>query len=117
MIPKPDPWDDYRSRKRWFIWVFATYLPGVVIIGKPLEWLFKTDAAIDMVAGAWMLAYAIVGWRFVHFRCPRCKREFYSTVLVNWNVGDCFPFAKRCSRCGLEKWKDPAEGDCEKKQC
>ena len=107
MNTKRDPWDDYRKRKRWSFWTLFTFLPSVVIIGKPLEWLFKTQAAVDIIGGAWMLASAIAGWRFRTFRCPRCKREFYGSFLINWNVGDCFPFAKRCSRCGLEKWKDP----------
>jgi hypothetical protein len=107
MNSKPDPWDDYRSRRRWFIWTFVTFLPGVGIIGKSLEWLFNTGAAIGVVAVVWALAYGISAWRFSTLRCPRCKREFYSSFLVNWNFGDESPFAKRCSRCGLEKWKDP----------
>ena len=107
MNTKQDPWEDYRKRKRWFIWTMATFLPGIAIIGKSLEWLFQTQAVVGLVGGAWMLAYTIAGHRFAYFRCPRCKQEFYGSFLINWNIGDVFPFAKRCSRCGLEKWKDP----------
>lgn len=111
MNPNDDPWDDYRKRKRWFVWTLATIVPGLLIIGNALAWLFNTKAAVDVVGSAWMLAYAITGWRFVMVRCPRCKREFYGSFLVNFKLSDVFPFAKRCSRCGLEKWKDPKAAD------
>lgn len=117
MNPKPDSWDDYRSRKRWLVWTMAAFLPGIAIVGKSLECLFNTQVAVDIIGAAWVLAFLIAGWRFRTVRCLCCKREFYSSFLVNWKLSDEFPFAKRCSRCGLEKWKAPEAGDGEKKDC
>jgi hypothetical protein len=79
-------------------------MPGVMLlfiaIGLPLATLsgIKPDYFFFPIAGSWVLAFLIVGWRLNWFRCPRCRNRFFST----WWYHN--PFARKCVHCGLPKW-------------
>lgn len=93
-------WRDYRKRRNLFWAIFLTYVPGVLLIGMSLEYLFqfKTETPIYFVAIAWMIAFAISGWRLTYWKCPRCGNWFFATWLYHNQ------FARKCVHCGLPKW-------------
>lgn len=92
------PWSEYRRRRRWFFIVFLTYVPGVGVIGYSLSALVGSDIAFPVVAGFWMLAFAVAAVRMSSFPCPKCHRPFFHRL---W-VGN--PLAEECIHCGFQKW-------------
>ena len=96
-------WEGYRRRRYVFWLVWVTYVPGVLIIGLPLRWLFGSDVPIYIVAGAWLIAFLMSGNWMTMWKCPRCGRSFFRTP---WGGN---PLATRCVHCQLPKWASGAD--------
>lgn len=96
--PYAEQWRDYRKRRRIFLVVCITYLPGVFILAYPLIRLVGSDHPVYIIAGTWMLGFLIAGLRFSHWRCPRCGNWFFAKW---WFVNQ---FARKCVHCQLPKW-------------
>jgi ribosomal protein S27AE len=104
-------WFEYQRRARWLWIAFLGYVPGVAIVGFPLNALFDTlglgtvcgvkGLPFYVVAGGWMVAFAVLSWRKIAFRCPRCGDSFFATWLFHND------FALHCVHCKLPKWEDP----------
>lgn len=104
---KISAWSDYRSRRRWFFGVWLGGLPAVFYILGAFNWIFHPDPdsnifgiLVAIVAGTWMISFAILGLRLTLFRCPCCGEHFF----CNWFSSD--QFARRCVHCGLPKWAE-----------
>ena len=91
-------WDDYRKRNKIFWLVFATYLPGVVVIGIPLARFFHTGVMVGIIAGFWMIAFVVSRTHLRFWKCPRCSKPFFQ----KWWYHN--SFARRCVHCALAKW-------------
>jgi hypothetical protein len=91
-------WVEYRRRRNLYWLVWLTYIPGVLIIGLPLSWLFHSNIAAFVVAGLWMVAYVAAANYLGFWKCPRCGKPF-SRGWWYYN-----PFARECVHCGLSKW-------------
>ncbi|MEP6671004.1 MAG: hypothetical protein ABJF10_17725 [Chthoniobacter sp.] len=97
-----EQWKVYRHRSRLFWLVFLGYVPGVFLLGVPLRYLFSSNIPVYIVAGLWMLAFAISGNYAVAWRCPRCGKPFFRG---SWYTNS---WARRCVHCQLPKWScDP----------
>jgi hypothetical protein len=92
-------WRDYRKRRRLFWIVWLTYIPGVIAIALPLQYLFASETPIYFVALGWMAAFFLSGWRLGSWPCPRCGKWFFA----KWWYGNLF--ARRCVHCKLPKWE------------
>lgn len=94
-------WYNYRHRRNVFWILLLSYLPGVAVTAFVLRTATGSDAGVMFVAGAWLVAYGIAGWRFGHFPCPRCSRSFFIRrfMFCVWT--------RQCLHCGLAKWADP----------
>jgi hypothetical protein len=58
------------------------------------------------VALAWMIAFAVIGYKKTNFSCPRCGEMFFRAWddrpwRKDWQSN---PFARSCRHCGLPKW-------------
>jgi len=91
-------WNEYRKRRRLFWLVFATYVPGVAIIGVPLARLFRTGILVGVTAGLWMLAFVVTANYLGFWKCPRCGKPFFR----KWWYHN--SFARKCVHCELRKW-------------
>ena len=69
-------WREYRRRRNLFWLIWLTYIPGVLVIGLPLESLIKSEVPIYFVAFGWLIAFAVAGWRLSYWRCPHCGKWF-----------------------------------------
>jgi len=67
-----DDWTEYRRRRNLFWLVLVTYVPGVLVLGLPLQWLLGSEEPIYLAAGAWMVAFIVTANRMTAWRCPRC---------------------------------------------
>jgi hypothetical protein len=87
----------------WIVFVF--YLPVLAFVSRVLGWT-RGGNAIFFAAFAWMMAFAMVGYRKGNFRCPRCGELFFQKFDDRpWRtVWQHNPFARRCMHCGLPKW-------------
>jgi hypothetical protein len=95
-----NPWEDYRARRAWFVLAFVLWIPLNVFIAFPLYRHFDSDVPIYLVASLGMGFFMIAGFRLNAFRCPRCRKPFFHTLLFSNG------FARRCLHCGLPKWCD-----------
>ena len=101
-----EQWDDYRKRclMFWSIWL-GGFL-GVAAVCSLLNLVMRggiVDIVSLVIAGAWMLAFAVASIRLTYWRCPRCHHYYFvGTLMVN-------QLARRCLHCGLQKW-DEDEG-------
>ena len=93
-------WADYRSRRRWFFYVWFGGLPVVFLLSGLLTEVFRTVLPFYFVGGVWLVSFAAVGVRLTLFRCPRCRRFFFFTGYSSNH------FAQRCVHCGLPKWAE-----------
>lgn len=91
-------WADYRKRRNLFGLIFITYVPCVLVIGTPLSQMLKSETPYYIVAIAWMIAFAVSGWRLSYWKCPRCGNWFFAKWLYHNQ------FARKCMHCGLSKW-------------
>jgi hypothetical protein len=96
-------WHEYKVRRATLVLVYLGFFPFGFVISYLLDSYLgsnETLAAIAMIS--WMAVWGITIWRFTYFRCPRCGKPFcyekYSLVMRFR------PFAKKCWKCGLEKW-------------
>ncbi len=93
-------WDDYRKRRKIFFLIFLSYLPGIYILGVPLERYLSSEIPLIVIATAWIIAFVVAGWHMNAWRCPSCQETFFRRRWVHNQ------FARRCVHCGLEKWAD-----------
>ena len=93
-----NPWNDYRARRAWFLLAFLSWMPLGVFVAFPLYRRFRSNIPIYVVAVLGMAFFLITGLRLYAFRCPRCHKPFFHT-LVFYNV-----LSPRCMHCGLPKW-------------
>jgi hypothetical protein len=96
--PYSASWAEYRRRRNLYWLVWLTYIPGVLIIGLPLSWLFHSNGAAFAVAGLWMVAFVAAANYLGFWKCPRCRKPFSRG---RWYYN---PFARECVHCGLPKW-------------
>jgi hypothetical protein len=96
--PQANPWDDYRARRAWFLLAFVSWMPLGVFVAFPLYRRFESDIPIYVVGAIGMAFFLITGLRLYAFRCPRCQRHFFHTLLF-YNV-----LSRRCMHCALPKW-------------
>ena len=106
-----DAWRGYRrwARLRWV--AFLGYIPfGLAIVGLnrwlgvPLAQMGPGDGPPALVV-AWFFFFGVTVIVAGAFKCPRCKKQFFST---GWWRN---PLTSRCLNCRLQKWatRDP---DC-----
>ena len=89
-------WDGYRTRERlanagYVVMVITGLLGlgGVPFVGA-LQITFFSGVALTIPHGLW--------------RCPACKKSFFST----WrHFGNVNPWRKSCVHCALQKWQEP----------
>src|SRR5262245_50197557 len=93
-----ESWDDYRRRRRWFLVIWLTYVPGALALGDPLSRLTGSGIPVYIIAGAWILAFIAAANYMEAFPCPRCRRAFFR----KWWCHN--PLAKDCVHCGFAKW-------------
>ena len=98
---KIESWDDYRRRRRWFLAIWLTYIPGVFALGYPISLFTGSETPIYIIAGAWMLAFIAVENYMDAFPCPRCLRAFF------WKRWFHNPLARQCVHCRFAKWAYP----------
>jgi hypothetical protein len=91
-------WDEYRKTRNLFWLVFLTYLPGVAIIGIPLARLSRSRIVFFVTLGLWWLAFMATGLSLSFWKCPRCRKRFFS----KWWYHN--SFARKCVHCKLPKW-------------
>jgi hypothetical protein len=97
----PDPWDDYRRRRRlWWYSVlgFVPVMAGAVLVAPSA----RARWTVPAIALGWVACYVIASVRLGVFPCPRCRKAFAGA----WWAHN--PFVGRCVRCGLSKWEIPA---------
>ena len=104
--PYAEAWRRYRRSSRAFWILFELFLPGVAGANRVLGSARGGGTAIFVVAFAWMVAFAVVGYRKWNLRCPRCGELFFHAFddrpwRMVWRHN---PFARRCMHCGLPKW-------------
>ena len=91
----PDPWQDYRKRRRWARLAFLL-VPCALSAGT--LWSTTVTALLVVISGA----ACISAVRFVEsWQCPRCGRAFFRRGRTHNS------FAKRCMHCALPKWTHP----------
>ena len=104
-------WRRYRYWS-WAFWlVFVAYLPALALLHRALGPMPESGSVIFVAALAWMIAFAVIGYRKGNFACPRCGELFFRKFdarpwRADWRHN---PFARRCMHCGLPKWapRDP----------
>ena len=84
--------------------VWASYLPGVFVLGWALARASGPGLAYLGVAVAWMAAGLLVQFWAGRFRCPRCGNHFYR----RWGYQG--SWANACAHCGLPRWADDLGG-------
>jgi ferric-dicitrate binding protein FerR (iron transport regulator) len=101
-----EAWRRYRRLSRAFWILFLFFLPGLAAIDRALRSLRGRQTVILVIALAWMLAFAVIGYLKWNLRCPRCGELFFHTFDDRpWRRGWVHnPFARRCLHCGLPKW-------------
>jgi hypothetical protein len=116
MLPPADgpyatAWRRYRAWSLAFWIVFVSYLPALDLVHRALA---RTDdsGVIFFLACAWLLAFALIGYRTSNFACPRCGELFFHKFDDRpWRrVWRNNPFARRCLHCGLPKWAVASSG-------
>jgi Zn ribbon nucleic-acid-binding protein len=99
MIDSIDPWQEYRKRRNLVLFAFLGYMPVVFLIGVVAIRLFHTTTPFYVTAFGWMAFYAVAGFRFQTFKCPRCRKWFFIRWWPPPNL-----FVQRCVHCGLHKY-------------
>jgi hypothetical protein len=105
-------WRRYRAWSRAFWIVFVSYLPAMALVHRALGGTRDTGGVIFSFATAWLLAFAIIGYRKSNFACPRCGELYFHKFDDRpWRrVWRNNPFARRCLHCGLPKWAALSSG-------
>jgi hypothetical protein len=97
-MPEPDPWSNYRCRRRVFVFLLLALLPTLILLTGPVERLFGSETPLLIVAYVWLVAIFAAFYWMNAFPCPRCKRAFCRT---RWRDVVLPPM---CMNCGLPKW-------------
>ena len=103
-IPPDSPWNSWRRAQLigWVLWL--GYIPGVLVLGRPLSRALGSEIAYLGVALAWMAVCLLFNFWTGSFRCPRCGNRFYRQW---WYQGS---YARKCTHCGLPKWAEVEHG-------
>jgi predicted RNA-binding Zn-ribbon protein involved in translation (DUF1610 family) len=102
-----EAWGRYRRASRGFWILFVFFLPVMAATDRAFASLgYRREAVVFVIAPAWMLAFAVIGYRTWNFRCPQCGELFFHRFddrpgRQGWIHN---PFARRCPHCGLPKW-------------
>jgi hypothetical protein len=102
-----EAWLRYRLSSRAFWILFLSFVPGVAIINRIFRLASNGHGiVIFVVAIAWMIAFAVAGYKKGNFQCPRCGELFFRKFddrlwRRDWVYN---PFARRCLHCALPKW-------------
>ncbi len=100
-----DCWQEYRRRRNLTLFAFLGYMPFVFVIAMAAERLLHSLTPGFVVAGGWMIFFAVASLRCESFKCPRCKKWFFA----KWWYHN--SFARRCVHCGLAKYASPVSED------
>lgn len=103
-LPPDSDWRSCQFLERMFVGLLVGYLPVVLMVDLSIGWLFNSEAPAMFVAIAWMIAFAISSVALYRFDCPRCKKYFFHTWLLN------NPLARKCVHCSLPKWSEHKHG-------
>ena len=103
-IPPDSPWNSLRRREQVGIGLWLGYIPGVIVLGRPLSRALGSEIAYLGVALVWMAACLLVVFWTGSFRCPRCGNPFYRWC---WYQGS---YARKCAHCGPPKWAEVEHG-------
>lgn len=101
--PHSEQWRDYRSRRLWFfsVWaggflVLAMLMFGVPVLFGGSELWNAVQSWIFVIGGlGWMLGWCVMAIRWKRFPCPRCSKQFSSSI---W-----WPLLGKCAHCGLRR--------------
>ena len=104
MSPLVDPWQEYRKRRNLALFAFFGYMPIIFLVGMVSVHLFHMDTPFYVAAFSWMVLYAIAGFRWASFPCPRCHQGFFFRW---WPPPPPISFVQRCLHCDLPKYADP----------
>src|SRR5579862_9279133 len=88
-----EAWKDYRRRRQ----LYAICFLSLPIVGGCL-FLLQYAVAFAIIGATWLISTLVSMVRFASFRCPRCRKRFFSSSFTN------NPFATKCMNCGLPKW-------------
>ena len=97
----PDPWQDYRHRRKRLLWVVLGGLAALALSLLPA----KAWHSGKPVLAAFLLSTGTTLWSagsVSAFPCPRCRKPFtHDDDTRNEFTGSCL-------HCGLPKWSNPA---------
>jgi hypothetical protein len=94
-------WEDCKRRELWYRVVIYGFVPFVFIASVVASQLAGSDALFFIMGSVALFATIVVGYRMMHFECPRCHRSFF---LSRWWIFQ--PHKKKCVHCGLQKWSE-----------
>jgi hypothetical protein len=102
-----DPWASFRWQFPlvWIMW------PGWLVAGPLLArfWLsvIGPHAAVGWLTFiTYVLPVAILSYRVMWFRCPRCGERFFHGKTRNY-LGFFSTFGETCKHCGLARYEIP----------
>jgi hypothetical protein len=105
-------WDEFRRRRRlWARSLLALplcclWVAGVALIQPdprgPLA--MALIGPWFVVVPAWFVAYTVLWFRVLHWRCPNCGDCFCSSWLVRW------PWVSACVHCGYRTQSEEVRG-------
>lgn len=91
--PTKSGWDNYRSWRK-ALWISVLIASVLAVIGS--RWLSHWG---DYPAGLAALVAFACSTALQHYKCPRCRKQFFYDGI--WN-----PWRKNCVHCGLPKWEE-----------
>jgi Zn ribbon nucleic-acid-binding protein len=98
-------WAEYRRRRNIVLLVFATYVPGVMLLGSTISRVTGNEKGFFVVAICWMAAFVGTSIHMTSWECPRCGKWFHAKWWMNNS------FAGKCVHCGLRKWAESADDE------
>ena len=72
-------WRELKRRKNVWLVAFFGYVPITFGFGLLTHKLFQSYVLAFVFAIGWMIFFAVAGFRCNTFRCPRCRKWFFST--------------------------------------
>jgi hypothetical protein len=100
--PYREQWRTFRRRNRIAMVALGLGILTMVPIALGLNRLLGLDPGFTLleVAIAWAMVWVCLCFRVTRFRCPRCKRLYFSHQgLGLWSV-------RKCASCGLKLYAD-----------
>ncbi len=93
-----ESWRKYNIYSRRYWSVFLSYIPGVFFFSRVLSFVVNSKVATTIIAIAWVVAWAVLGFPLTRFCCPRCGKRFFARPGMQ-NI-----FSNKCLNCGLHTY-------------